>query len=82
MKELAVFWTHLLKCVLSPGMRRGLEIRVEFVSTRLSVDRLRVAYESVTPTTTRRIAKSTEESLMPTGKDLGRQKRTRGTGSR
>jgi hypothetical protein len=39
-------------------MRRGLEIRVAFVPTRLSVEHLRAVYEVVTPMSERAVVKT------------------------
>lgn len=44
-------------CLVSPRMRRGLEIRVAFAPTRLSVEHLRAVYEVVTPMTERAVVK-------------------------
>jgi hypothetical protein len=41
-------------------MRRGLEIRVAFVPTRLSVEHLRAVYEVVTPMTERTVVKESD----------------------
>jgi hypothetical protein len=47
--------------MVSPRMRRGLEIREAFRPTRLSAEHLRTAYEMATPMIERRIIRRDDE---------------------
>jgi hypothetical protein len=49
--------------MVSPLMRRGLEIRVAFRPTRLSTEHLRTAYEIATPMSERRISRRDDEPV-------------------
>jgi len=60
-------------------MRRGLEIRVAFSPTRLSVEHLRAVYEVVTPMTERAVMKESDVVRESENDENASMRRRRGT---